>query len=158
MVFDKEWQQRTDARFSMQEEAKAGTVYQNRLKIAKKEKRLLDKAEYDRVYRDPILLKGRNLRLCFQPNGRRIARLGIALKKKNIKRAVDRNRAKRVIRSVFDEYLYRLPRVDVIVSLNRGVLPTNEDLRNSLKQSFHSLIEHYGKLQNHSGYHSDISR
>jgi len=49
------------------------------------------------------------------PGGTSRSRLGLALAKKRIRRAVDRNRVKRVIRESFRHARYRLPHTDVVV-------------------------------------------
>ncbi len=146
MVFGREWQRRMVVKFLMQEEVKADTVYQNRLKIAKKDKRLLNKIDYDRVYSDPIILREKNLYILFRKNEIETARLGIALKKKIINRAVERNRLKRIMRLVFDEYIRHLPNVDLVIGFSRGIIPNNDNLRVLLIKSFNSLIKNHGKL------------
>lgn len=54
-----------------------------------------------------------------RPNGLTLARIGIIASKRVAPRAVDRNRAKRLVREVFRKLRHRLEGVDVVVELRR---------------------------------------
>jgi len=69
------------------------------------------------------------------------ARLGLAISKKNTKRAVDRNRIKRIIRESFRLNLQILPPIDLVVMAN----PATKNADN--QQIFHSLEQHWNKLR-----------
>lgn len=67
-------------------------------------------------------LKGSRGRLgvpCFQlryaPNSSGVARLGLAISKQVSRRAVERNRLKRLVRESFRRVRHRLPAVDLVV-------------------------------------------
>ena len=53
--------------------------------------------------------------LRFAPNDQPQARLGLAISKRVSKRAVERNRIKRLVRESFRRIRHRLPSVDVVV-------------------------------------------
>lgn len=53
------------------------------------------------------------------PNGQRHSRLGIIVGKKAVPRAVDRNRAKRLVRESFRVLRHRLGGVDIVVRVRR---------------------------------------
>lgn len=63
-----------------------------------------------------LRLRRRSLWAAARPNGRAKARLGLIVGKRVLKRAVDRNRAKRVIRESFRQRV-DMPPVDVVVRL-----------------------------------------
>lgn len=54
-----------------------------------------------------------------RPNGLPLARLGIIASKRVASKAVDRNRAKRLVREVFRKLRHRLRGVDLVVELRR---------------------------------------
>lgn len=56
-----------------------------------------------------------------RPNGMGHARLGLVVGKRHARRAVERNRIKRVIRESFRAALPRLPAHDIVVLPARGV-------------------------------------
>jgi len=69
------------------------------------------------------------------------ARLGLAISKKNAKRAVDRNRIKRIIRESFRLNLQTLPPIDMVVMAK----PVTKNADN--QQIFYSLEQHWNKLR-----------
>ena len=77
--------------------------------------RLRNRREFDAVFRQPsVRLRQGSLRLVARPNTLGVARLGIVVAKRMIKRAVGRNRAKRVIREAFRQ-AGGLPSMDIVV-------------------------------------------
>ena len=65
-----------------------------------REERIRRRAEFKRVYEGGTRIHGRYLTMFLLPSERRVGRLGIAATKK-LGGAVQRNRAKRLIREVF---------------------------------------------------------
>ena len=78
-----------------------------------RQNRLLKSCEFDAVFQKRRALRAENVALhyFFTPNEN--ARLGIIAPKKGLKRAVERNRFKRIAREVFRQM--ELPAVDVIL-------------------------------------------
>lgn len=72
--------------------------------------------------------------------GLRIPRLGLAVSKKNFKRAVDRNLIKRVIRESFRLHQQDLVGLDIVV-MSRATTNVKDSIR--LHQS---LARHWGKI------------
>jgi ribonuclease P protein component len=61
--------------------------------------------------------------LFVRPNGGPRARIGIIASKRVAARAVDRNRAKRLVREAFRKLRHRLGGIDVVVQLKRCPAP-----------------------------------
>lgn len=77
--------------------------------------RLRNRRDFDGVFRHPsVRLRRGPLRLIARPNALGVARLGIVVAKRMIKRAVGRNRAKRIIREAF-RVSTGLPAMDIVV-------------------------------------------
>jgi len=57
----------------------------------------------------------------YRPSGRDSARLGLAVAKKHLKRAVDRNRIKRLIRESFRQQRDLLKGLDIVVLVKPGI-------------------------------------
>ena len=75
-------------------------------------------------------------------NGDRTARLGLAIAKKQVKRAVDRNRIKRVIRESFRRQANRLTGLDIVVLARRDTAQHNNDkLTASLERHWQRLAK-----------------
>ncbi|MDT0618873.1 ribonuclease P protein component [Salinisphaera sp. P385] len=68
-------------------------------------------------------------------------RLGLAISKRRARRAVDRNRIKRVVRESFRHAAAELPDVDVVV------LARQATHRRTRRQLFESLTQHWEKLR-----------
>ena len=73
-------------------------------------------------------------------NSRQPARLGLAISKRNARRAVDRNRLKRVIRESFRHCRYGLHGFDFVVLSRRGALTSsNDELTSSLSKHWERI-------------------
>lgn len=103
--------------------------------------RLLKAAEYSRVFKNPVRLSDRYLTILAVPSEKSFARLGLAISKKNARRAVDRNRIKRLIRESFRLNQHELPAVDLVIMAK----PVTKSAEN--KQISHSLQEHWNRLK-----------
>ncbi len=102
--------------------------------------RLLKPAEYSRVFKKPIRSSDRLLTLLAAPNEIGYARLGLAISKKNARRAVDRNRIKRLIRESFRLNHAHLPAIDLVVMAKPVTRHAdNRQITQSLKQHWHRL-------------------
>jgi ribonuclease P protein component len=73
-------------------------------------------------------------------NGLGYPRLGLAIAKKNARRALDRNRIKRIIRESFRQNQTRLPAIDLVVMAK----PQTKSAKNS--ELFISLEYHWTRL------------
>ncbi|QKT03624.1 ribonuclease P protein component [Ectothiorhodospiraceae bacterium 2226] len=79
-------------------------------------RRLLNPAEYRRVFEAPCRRSRDGLTVLARPNGLDRARLGLAVSKRQLKHAVARNRIKRLARESFRHHQAELVGWDVVVS------------------------------------------
>ncbi len=84
--------------------------------------RLLNGRDFERVFQQPQRSSGKALTVLARPSGESAARLGLAISRKQIKRAVDRNRVKRLIRESFRHHQDLLAGLDVVVIGRHGLL------------------------------------
>jgi ribonuclease P protein component len=106
--------------------------------------RLTKTDEFSSVFGFRRAIRGKLLMLHYQPcpsNGLNEARLGVVVGKKLLKRAVDRNRVKRIIREQFRRERRNLPACDLIVRLAAKPAPLDGKL---VAGDFLALLE---KLQ-----------
>ena len=76
-----------------------------------------------------------------------MGRLGLAISKKHLKKAVDRNRVKRLARASFQENQQQLQSLDIVVLLrnNRSSTATKEQINGELEQLWKQLINRVEK-------------
>jgi ribonuclease P protein component len=77
--------------------------------------RLLTAGDYERVFERAEKSSGKALTVLARQSGRQSARLGLAIPRKQIRRAVERNRVKRLIRESFRCHRELLLGLDVVV-------------------------------------------
>ena len=77
--------------------------------------RLLTAGDYERVFKRAEKSSGKALTVLARRSGRGCARLGLAIPRKQIRRAVARNRIKRLIRESFRRHQLLLRGLDVVV-------------------------------------------
>ena len=104
-------------------------------------KRLLTAKEYSAVFE-----KNRNSRdrqfliLARKQKGQTVPRLGLAISKKHLKRAHDRNRVKRIVRESFRLHQVQLAGLDIVVMTRQTIEAEN---RAGLHRS---LLNHWKRL------------
>ena len=75
-----------------------------------------------------------------RPNNLRQSRLGLAIAKRSVRRAVDRNRIKRLIRESFRYHHKELPSLDIVVMAKYNTAAsTNSELFTSLEAHWQRL-------------------
>lgn len=109
-----------------------------------KEKRLITKACYQRVFQEGRKLAVSELLFVVGENAYHYSRLGLAISKKNVPTAVDRNRIKRVIRENFRQLKeitgIELGHLDIIVVARRNLAKlSNEHLRARLNYAWKKI-------------------
>lgn len=104
--------------------------------------RLLRPADFRRVFEGAERVGNRHLTLLARANGLSHPRLGLAISKKNVRRAVDRNRIKRQIRERFRAFQDTIGGFDVVVLARPGIAQLhNRDLRAVLDRLWLELAE-----------------
>ena len=103
--------------------------------------RIISPSDYQRVFAKPIKSGSKAFTVLATPNDLSQPRLGLAIAKKHIRRAVDRNRIKRQIRESFRLYKATLPAVDVVVLAKHLTNnKTNTELAKVLKEHWQNLV------------------
>lgn len=93
--------------------------------------RLTRHAEFNRVLRHRTVRLSSDPFVAFAaPGASGVPRLGMIVGRRQLSRAVDRNRVKRVVRESFRRARCRLPELDIVIQLVRPV--TNQDLNGAL--------------------------
>jgi len=95
-----------------------------------RQQRLTQASEFKKVFTDPCVKQGdESMLLLGRKNKHNTARLGLAVAKKQLKRAVARNRFKRLTRESFRQNLLILKDMDIVVVARSGsAYKTNREL------------------------------
>ncbi len=110
----------------------------------KKTQRLLKKSDYDHVFVQAKKIVTTDFVLLSKENNLGYARLGLALSKKMIAKAHDRNRIKRLLRECFRQT--QLPAVDIVFLARVGVAKqTNLGINSRLSKTWEKLTSCYDK-------------
>jgi len=102
-----------------------------------KELRLLTPKQFSHVFANAQKFANRNWTLIVRPNEMDIPRLGLAIAKKQLPRAVWRNRVKRLAREAFRLHKAELSGYDIVVLGRKGMEQIDND---TLHNSFLHLI------------------
>ncbi len=103
--------------------------------------RLLNAAEYAYVFARAQKQSNKHFTLLCRKNNLDIARLGLAIAKKQLRLAVSRNRIKRLIRESFRVNQELLVGLDIIVLTRTPVLKcTNKEIFTQLEQQWQQLV------------------
>lgn len=107
-----------------------------------REARLVDKADFDRVFADNQRARTDYLMVMARPNQVGYPRLGMVVAKRLLARAVDRNRVKRCVRESFRHALPELPACDFVVRLIAKPVPGDEarDLLRTFMRAGHRAM------------------
>jgi len=110
------------------------------------------RADFDSVLRQGRRATSRNFAVWTHANECGQARLGIVAGKRAATRAVDRNRAKRLIRETFDALFEELGSLDIVVQLRADLRERNnrvvrEELRRLLEDCQRDAPPPQGKVQ-----------
>ena len=111
--------------------------------------RLMQSREFDAVFRESELrVNNPSLLFLAKRNTRGFNRLGMVVSKKNVPRAVDRNRIKRQIREAFRLCRPNEDGLDVVVLSRPGAARDDViSMRELLRASFDKLAEDAGKSE-----------
>lgn len=85
-----------------------------------RELRLLTPSEYRNVFNGSIRIPSESITILTTQNNKKHPRLGLAISKKNVKLAHQRNLIKRVIRDSFRRHQQSLPNIDIVAISKKG--------------------------------------
>lgn len=98
---------------------------------------MLNAEAYRNVFDKAVYkVHGKGLMALATPNELGHPRLGLIVSKKNVRRAVDRNRFKRLVRESVRLQQDRLPAVDIVLLARRGVQELDND---TLHRQIHGM-------------------
>lgn len=86
-----------------------------------RELRLLTPADFTVVFQKPRRAGTPQIAMLSRPNNLGYPRIGITIAKKNVHRAHDRNRIKRITRENFRQRQHQLPARDFVVIAKKGI-------------------------------------
>ncbi len=105
-----------------------------------RELRLLTPEHFKNVFNEPVRAASPHLTLLAKTNTLGHPRLGLTVPKKALKRAVWRNRIKRLTRESFRHKQHELPPIDIVVIAKAGVKEMdNEELFKLLEKLWRTL-------------------
>jgi ribonuclease P protein component len=104
--------------------------------------RLRKTDEFSSVFAFRRSLRGKNFDLLYRPNTAGTARLGLAVQKKIIRTAADRNQVKRIVRESFRLIRDGLPQCDLVVRALPGLEVRN---RSALREEIDALFARLAK-------------
>jgi len=105
--------------------------------------RLLHKREFGQVFGDAKPFGAATLTVLARPNSFGHARLGMVIGKKKIRRSVDRNLMKRIIRESFRTSLNDLPAVDLVVIARPAKQVDRKALAQDLQKQWRRIRKAY---------------
>ncbi|VAW97281.1 Ribonuclease P protein component [hydrothermal vent metagenome] len=106
-----------------------------------RQQRLLRPDQFKRVFKKSIRVNDAHFSILGQLNQKDSARLGLAIAKKHIKKAVGRNRIKRLVRESFRHHQELLAGVDIVVTCRSDASRlTNQVIHERLIQHWHNLV------------------
>ena len=103
--------------------------------------RLLKPAEFKNVFAQSVKSGDKDLTLLGRVNNKPFARLGLAIPKRQLKKAVSRNRVKRLVRESFRKHQQILVGIDIVV-----LARFSADQRSN-QELFAALEKHWIKLR-----------
>lgn len=111
-----------------------------------KQERLLTAADFKNIFNaSPLRIAHPSLLILAKPNDLGTARLGLIIAKKHVKKAVRRNRLKRLIRESFRTH--PLPEIDVIVLARSGAdIPDNTKIISILNDLWKRVSKKHSKM------------
>jgi len=104
--------------------------------------RLLDQKDFNFVFAEAMPFRSKAFTLLTRQNNLQYPRLGLAISKKAVRKAVARNRLKRLVRESFRCWKHRLPNLDIVVLAKpEAVNMRNHEITRILEQQWSSMIK-----------------
>ncbi|MCO4799963.1 MAG: ribonuclease P protein component [Colwelliaceae bacterium] len=109
-----------------------------------RESRLLTPGQFQTVFTKPIRFGSSHITVLIIPNTDNNNRLGLAIAKKRVKLAVQRNRIKRQIRESFRLNQHKLPNIDMVIMVKSGTDKLeNYQIRQQLEKIWRKIIQRH---------------
>ncbi|GAA6171204.1 ribonuclease P protein component [Colwellia sp. KU-HH00111] len=114
-----------------------------------RESRLLTPGQFQYVFTKPIRFGSRHFTILIVPtnlsnDSNKSNRLGLAIAKKRVKLAVQRNRIKRIIRESFRLNQHELPAIDMVVMVKSGIDQLdNKEINKELAKIWRKIIQRH---------------
>jgi len=109
-----------------------------------RESRLLTPSQFQNVFNKPLRFGSSHITILVTPNLTKQNRLGLAIAKKRVKLAVQRNRIKRQIRESFRMHQHQLPAIDMVIMVKSGTdTLNNQQLRQQLEKIWRKIIQRH---------------
>lgn len=107
-----------------------------------RELRLLTPDDFQPVFKNAIPAVSPHLTLLARKNNLDHPRIGMAIPKKHIKRAVGRNRIRRIVREQFRHQQQQLPAIDIVVIAKAGIADlSNHEINKILDKLWRKLVQ-----------------
>lgn len=105
-------------------------------------KRLTHANEFKQVFKNNIRVSDDCITLLIGKRRGNSARLGFAIAKKQLKRAIDRNRIKRLLRESFRLRHNELPNVDIVIMVRHNIIELNHaEIFSRLNKHWQQIID-----------------
>lgn len=115
----------------------------------KRDLKLLNAESYKFVFSDSQRFGNRSLTVLARKNNLEHPRLGLAISKKCAKRAVDRNRIKRLFRESFRLNQHTLPNVDIVAMCKPSILSLdNAEMQKQIETQWRFMRKKFPALSN----------
>jgi ribonuclease P protein component len=109
-----------------------------------RESRLLTPGHFKQVFDNPIRYGSSHFTILVTSNPDSKNRLGMAIAKKRVKLAVQRNRMKRLTRESFRKNQHKLPAVDLVVMVKSGIDKLdNTEVTQQLEKIWRKIIQRH---------------
>lgn len=108
--------------------------------------RLLTPSHFKHVFSNPKRAGSKYLTLLARNSEQTHPRLGLAVPKKHVAKAHERNRIKRIIRDSFRLKQHKLPNADLVIIAKGGISQlSNEEVRTILEKLWKKISQQYKK-------------
>jgi len=98
--------------------------------------------DFQPVFKNAIPAVSPHLTLLARKNNLDHPRIGMAIPKKHIKRAVGRNRIRRIVREQFRLQQHQLPAIDIVVIAKAGIADlSNQEINKILDKLWRKLVQ-----------------
>jgi len=109
-----------------------------------RESRLLTPGHFQAVFSKPLRFGSSHITILVTPNTNERNRLGLAIAKKRVKLAVQRNRIKRQIRESFRLNQHNIPHIDIVVMVKSGTDKLeNNEINQQLEKIWRKVIKRH---------------